>query len=74
MFFLSFNKSLPKTLIIKLIGVIIKKNITNITIGEITFPSISPNLIQPFLKGDKILKFNKPEIKKKNRNRDRPYS
>ena len=34
------------------------------TIGEIIFPRSSPNLIQIFLRGVKILEFKIPNIKK----------
>ena len=41
-----------------------KKKIINKTIGEIIFPKNSPNFIQSFLKGVKILEFKIPKIKK----------
>ena len=43
-----------------------RKNITPITSGEINFPKKIPNLNQALFKGDKILEFNKPKIKKIN--------
>jgi len=46
------------------VGVIIKKKIIPIIIGEIRFPSKIPNLNQILFKGVKILELNNPKIKK----------
>ena len=46
------------------IGVINRKYITPITIGDIILPNSSPNLIQYLFKGVKNFEFNKPNIKK----------
>tara|TARA_S200000501_G_scaffold377283_1_gene435025 strand:- start:3544 stop:3924 length:381 start_codon:yes stop_codon:yes gene_type:complete len=64
LFLFKFNKFLPKIFIIKDVGVIIKKKIIPIIIGEIRFPSKIPNLNQILFKGVKILELNNPKIKK----------
>ena len=60
----NFNKSLPNNLIIIAKGVRKKKYIKNITAGETTLPSNSPNFIQRLLKGVNNFEFNKPSIRK----------
>ena len=62
--YFKFNKSFPKILIIKPIGVTTKKNINPITNGEIIFPKNIPNLNQILLRGVSILEFISPNIRK----------
>ena len=61
---LSFNKSLPNILTIKLIGVTTIKKTKAIIIGAMIFPNISPNLIQALFKG--LKSFGKIKAKNKN--------
>tara|TARA_B100000780_G_scaffold251487_1_gene198153 strand:- start:451 stop:762 length:312 start_codon:yes stop_codon:yes gene_type:complete len=46
------------------VGVTIPKKIILITIGEAKLPKSIPSLNQILFKGDKIIEFNKPKIKK----------
>jgi len=46
------------------VGVTTKKNTKPITIGETIRPKIIPNLNQILFKGESILEFNNPKIKK----------
>mgnify|MGYP007000048423 CR=1 len=46
------------------VGVITKKNIIPITIGETTLPKRSPNLNHILFSGLRYLEFNNPKIKK----------
>ena len=63
-FFFKFNKSLPNSFIIKEIGVITKKKIIPITIGETNFPNKIPNLTQALFKGVSIFDLVNPKNKK----------
>ena len=56
--------SFPNNLIIKPIGVTTKKNIIPKINSDIIFPKYTPNLNQSLFKGDKILEFNKPKMRK----------
>ena len=58
-----FNKSLPKILIKKAMGVTTVKKTTPITIGETIFPRINPNLNQVLFKGVKIIAFINPKTR-----------
>tara|TARA_B110000008_G_scaffold227807_1_gene229750 strand:- start:295 stop:633 length:339 start_codon:yes stop_codon:yes gene_type:complete len=58
------NKFFPISLIIKDVGVTIKKKTTPITIGDATLPNKIPNLNQILLNGVKIIEFNRPKIRK----------
>ena len=55
---------MPKTFIIRDVGVTTAKKTTPITIGDIKFPNRIPNLNQILFKGLKIFEFNRPKIKK----------
>jgi len=71
LFFLIFKTSLPIILSINDIGVIIKKKITAITIGEIRTPNKRPKLNQILLNNDKktdLIRVIKNKINAKNKN------
>ena len=55
--------SLPKIFIIIEVGVTTKKKTNPITIGEIKFPRIIPNLNQALFRGVKIFDLIKPKIR-----------
>jgi hypothetical protein len=55
---------LPNTLTIRLTGVKNMKYTIAITIGAITIPNISPNLIHNLFNGERIFELIKPKIKK----------
>ena len=62
--FFKFNKFLPKTLIIRDVGVTIAKKTTPMTIGEKKLPNNIPNLNQILFNGVRIFEFSSPKIKK----------
>ena len=64
MFFFKFNKFLPKTFIIRDVGVTIAKKTKPITIGDTKLPNRIPNLNQILFNGVRIFEFNIPKIKK----------
>jgi len=55
---------LPKTLIIRDVGVTIAKKTTPIIIGDTKLPNIIPNLNQILFNGVRIFEFKSPKIKK----------
>jgi len=62
--FFKFNKFLPKTLIIRDVGVTIRKKTIPMTIGETKLPNKIPNLNQILFNGVRIFEFISPKIKK----------
>ena len=54
---------MPKTFIIKDIGVTTKKKTIAINIGDIILPILIPNLNQTVFKGDKILELINPNTR-----------
>ena len=64
LFFFKFNKFLPKTRIIRDVGVTIAKKTKPITIGDTKLPNKIPNLNQILFNGVRIFEFNIPKTKK----------
>jgi hypothetical protein len=58
------SKFLPRTFIIRDVGVTITKKTTPMTIGETKLPNKIPNLNQILFNGVRIFEFNSPKIKK----------